>query len=140
MPPFGKVAVKAVQNYRSHRFPSPMGAWDAAIRDICTIDSIEEKICSRSVFLGLCEAGMVRGIPGGTYLKTKPGEKSPNKIFATSAAQLIAGEPGLVRNKSRLRELLTDSGRNAQIDVVIALWESGLIEIPASCMLTPSAN
>lgn len=140
MPPFGKVAVRAVQNYRSHRFPSPMGAWDAAVRDICTADSIEEKICSRSVFLGLCEAGFVRGIPGGTYLKTRPGEHSPNKIFATTAATLIAGDPGLLRNKTRLRELLTDSGRNAQLDVVIALWESGLIEISAQHMLAPCAN
>jgi hypothetical protein len=46
--------------------------------------SAQKKGCPRGAFLGLCEEGLVKGIPAGNYTTSKD-----NKAYAVRAAELL---------------------------------------------------
>ena len=75
--------------------------------------------------MGLCEAGLIRGIPRGIYTRSKA-----NKKYAIMACQSLRLEPHLLTDQDRLWIRSTGGNsirHNEQIDVVCALWRSGLI-------------
>jgi hypothetical protein len=59
----------------------------------------EAKKCPRGAFLGLCEAGLVRGIAPGEYLASR---KSVNKDYAVRMVELIEQEPFAASDSLRL--------------------------------------
>ena len=78
----------------------------------------------RGAFLGLCEDGMVKGIPAGDYSKSRE-----NKLCAVRAAILLT-EGTKTWSKSDLWQAAAkDAGQqeNGQMDVVLALWKNGLL-------------
>jgi hypothetical protein len=83
-----------------------------------------KKGCPRGAFLGLCEEGLVKGIPAGHY-----GASRDNKAYALRAAELLtAGAQNWSR--SALWQAVTDDPEkthNSQMDIVLALWKNGLI-------------
>jgi hypothetical protein len=50
-----------------------------------TSATARKKGCPRGAFLGLCEAGLVKGIPAGRYAASKD-----SKAYAVRAAELLA--------------------------------------------------
>lgn len=128
MPQYGEAAIKATALCRNRKVKSPVGEWKKAISMITQSKSSQEKICPRSAYLGLCENGMVRGIPLGQYLK--PG-RNLNKEYAISAVNIIKKKPHLTNNKRALWEKVLNGEQKApnnQMDVVIALWKNGDIK------------
>jgi len=89
-----------------------------------TSTSARKKGCPRGAFLGLCEDGLVKGIPAGQYTAAKD-----NKACAVRAAELLS--EGTQRlSISELWRAVTDDpekAHNSQMDVVLALWKNGLI-------------
>jgi len=57
MTQYGKAAVEAAKT-----LSNPEYAWDQACNTLCGTQSSSEKPCPRSVFLGLCEEGFVKGV------------------------------------------------------------------------------
>jgi len=46
----------------------PMARWESAMKQLYpTSATAQRKACPRGAFLGLCEEGLVRGIPPGHY-------------------------------------------------------------------------
>lgn len=89
-----------------------------------TSPTARKKGCPRGAFLGLCEEGMVKGIPAGSYTSSKE-----NKAYAVRAAALLA-EGKQSWSRSALWQAVTDDPEkthNSQMDVVLALWKNGLI-------------
>lgn len=85
----------------------------------------QAKGCPRDAFLGLCEEGLIKGIPPGKYCHSVK-----NKKYAMSALGLIRKNATLLKQPARLWELVMQGEskvHNSQMDVVIALWESELI-------------
>ena len=89
----------------------------------------QDKNCPKNAFLGLCEEGLVKGIPRGKYTKSVQ-----NKLYAITAVEFLKEW----RNSSLspidlwpavLRKLNEDSEKrhNSQMNVVLALWNEGLI-------------
>lgn len=94
-------------------------------------ESSRKKGCPRSTYLGLCEAGFVRGIPRGDYTQSED-----NKRYAIDAVRLLRRDPNLAEpsasagGAARLWAAVMkgDPKRpNGQMEVVLALWNTGLI-------------
>jgi hypothetical protein len=103
----------------------PSARWESALEKLYPTSPVARmKGGPRAAFLGLCEEGLVQGIPAGDYDASKD-----NKSYAVRAAALL--REGTQRwSKSALWQAVTDgSGKNetGQIDVVLALWNNGLI-------------
>lgn len=120
---YGEAALIAVRD--SSAGTSPAKRWQSAMEKVYpTSVSAQKKGCPRGAFLGLCEEGLVKGIPAGNYTVSKD-----NKAYAVRAAELlIEGKQKL--SISELWRAVTDDPEkthNSQMDIVLALWKNGFI-------------
>lgn len=127
MSKYGKVAIAAVQLITSGIEKHPPYAWDKAVKSIFPdSESSQRKGCPRGAFLGLCEEGLVKGIPCESYTRSKL-----NKQYAVDAVQLLRERPALADNPDQLWQQIPkdDAAKreNSQMDVVITLWKHRLI-------------
>jgi hypothetical protein len=101
-------------------------AWESATIDLFGKGtSGQKKGCPKHSFLGLCEAGLIEGIPKGKYSNK---ENSRNKGYAIKAVELIRGDCSKMNNKMALWQEITDVKPNHQLDVVFVLIENGYIK------------
>ncbi|HUD57775.1 MAG TPA: hypothetical protein VMR02_21280 [Terracidiphilus sp.] len=104
---------------------SPVARWESAMQRLYPSSSTaRRKSCPRGAFLGLCEEGLVKGIPAGQYTASKD-----NKDYAVRAAELLA-EGKQSWSVSALWQAVTsdpERAHNNQMDIVMALWKNGLI-------------
>lgn len=82
------------------------------------------KGCPKGAFLGICEEGLVQGIRPGQYTRSKD-----NKRYAVEAIKALKETPSLTGDPDALWRAVPDHplNENGQMDVVISLWERGLI-------------
>ena len=121
---YGLVAKEAVSISKK-----PIISWAEAVSTYFSSESSRQKACPRNAFLGLCEAGLVKGIKAGVYLKSK--NENLNKKYAIIAVEILKENPSLSKkelwDKVRERLALGEKKHNSQMDVVLALWENDLI-------------
>jgi hypothetical protein len=123
MEQYGAAAVLATQLYPK---TTPPDSWALAIAHLTASAESQRKGCPRSAYLGLCEAGLVHGIPTGKYLA----RASRNAEYAIRAANLLRSQPALATDKDKLWRLSCkspDKKPNGQMDVVLHLWKKGLL-------------
>jgi hypothetical protein len=98
--------------------------WDTAVRQLYPEKPyLQKKTAPRGAFLGLCEKGLVKGVPAG-----EGSGSDRNRVYAVQAAELLRA--GTHRTVTELWSAVTEgdeSAHNAQMDVVLALWKNGLI-------------
>lgn len=126
-PQYERAAIKAVQRLKSGGFEDPRQAWDSATWEETDSVSSADKGCPRGAFLGLCEAGRVKGVPSGNHYKS--GEKR-NKDHTLKALELLEEEyqPPKTPEKAKLwRATGVDVPHNGQLDVLYGLWKDDLI-------------
>jgi hypothetical protein len=71
MQEYGKVAIQATELSRLGGF-QPRAAWDRAIQTVFPDStSLQDKACPRDAYLGLCENGLVVGVPPGMYTRSR---------------------------------------------------------------------
>jgi uncharacterized protein DUF6979 len=136
MAKYGRVAVLAhdliVNDQRS-----PEHAWMLAAAAVFPDSpSCQQKGCPRGAFLGLCEEGMVKDVPGGMYTTSVE-----NKSYAIKAVQLLRSDPSLSRNEDLLWSKVMNGSEktpNSQMDVVTGLWNRGLINPGAPSLNVPA--
>jgi hypothetical protein len=89
-----------------------------------TSAAARRKSCPRGAFLGLCEEGLVKGIPPGHYTSSKD-----NKAYAVRAAALLAEGTQSWSTNALWQAVVDDPEKvhNSQMDIVLALWKNGLI-------------
>jgi hypothetical protein len=120
---YGEAALIAARD--SSTSTSPVARWEVAMEKLYpTSPTSRKKGCPRGAFLGLCEEGLVKGIPAGKYTASKE-----NKAYAVQAATLLT-EGGRKWSIGELwQEVSNDpeKAHNSQMDVVLALWNNGLI-------------
>jgi hypothetical protein len=123
---YGEAAIEATTCLRKSPGMSPADAWKEAVKLVFPNSaSSQNKACPKGAFLGLCEEGIVRGVPPGRYTDAKE-----NKGYAVAAYHVLTQEPRLATNKRELWERVTQySGKrpNEQMDVVVAVWESDFL-------------
>nr|WP_208889497.1 hypothetical protein [Polaribacter sejongensis] len=79
---YGQTALKAAQNYKSSYSITEIYA--RAAKEVFETKSSQEKGCPKGTFLGLCEEGLVKGIPRGNYTKSVK-----NKEYALQAIEIL---------------------------------------------------
>ena len=121
---YGQAAIMATHRSSSVNV-DPVTRWEAAMEKLYpTSPAARKKGCPRGAFLGLCEEGLVKGIPAGRYTSSRD-----NKDYAVrAAALLIEGKQSW--STGALWQAVTDDPKkvhNSQMDVVLALWNNDLI-------------
>src|ERR1035437_6236410 len=83
---YGEAAIIAAREAASPKV-SPAVRWENAMERLYpTSPAARKKGCPRGAFLGLCEEGLVKGIPAGRYTSSKD-----NKVYAVRAAAMLLG-------------------------------------------------
>ncbi len=121
---YGECAIQTVRAetaYRSH----PAERWSEVMgRLYPTSEAARRKSAPRAAFLSLCEAGLVKGIPAGSY-----GASTKEKDKVVRAVELL--QDGTQKTVHGLWTAVADAdataGHAGQMDVVMALWKNGLI-------------
>ncbi len=121
---YGDVATRAVGLVLWSPGTTPVAAWDAAAKEVFPDSpSSRVKSCPKSAFLGLCEEGLVAGVPQGDYTRSLL-----NKEYALRGVQALRRQRAI---ESQELWLAATAGKdvqpNSQMDVVLALWKAGLI-------------
>jgi hypothetical protein len=121
MADFGCVTVEAYKLCAKNI--DPRKAWIEACKKLELTEFMQKKGCPMSTFLGLCEEGLVKGIPKGSYTKSKA-----NKNYGLKAVDCLIANPDLAKSPRILWEAIGKSCKyNQQMHVVIALWKEDLI-------------
>lgn len=125
MSKYGEAAVKTVKYIRENN-SNPRESWEVITREIFGVGTAAQaKGCPKTTFLGLCETGIVNGIPKGEYTKS-----DKNKKYGLKAIELIKNNPELINNKKELWKRTIEpeeKAHNSQMDVVIELWNNRMI-------------
>ncbi|MDY8025805.1 MULTISPECIES: DUF6979 family protein [Paenibacillus] len=126
---YGQCAIQAIKNLEFNPTLTPLDAWEMATTEALGEGTWgQKKGCPKVAFIGLCEAGLVKGIPKGTYSVRSHTQK--NKEYALKAIELLIENPTLVLNKMMLWKSVVNGSNtthNSQMDVVMALWKNDLI-------------
>jgi hypothetical protein len=132
---YGKSAIHAVNLIQSNKVNFVDEAWELATALFFTTDT---KACPRSAFIGLCEAGFVKGI-NQSHIK-QPLKSTINKDHAIEAVKLITENESLSAYKSLdlWRTIMKGNPKshNFQMDVVLALWNNNMIVFQSQEILT----
>lgn len=125
MEKYGKVAVLAAESIRAGLVTSPADAWADPVRKIFPASSaLQNKGCPKGAFLGLCNRGMIEGVPTGEYSKqSKNGEYAVAAVEILRVNRFLASQPDLLWKKAAGGSKTEDG----QMAVVTGLWKAGLI-------------
>ena len=121
---YGEAALMATREVSSADI-SPVDRWESAMQRLYPSSPTARRMsCPRGAYLGLCEEGLVKGIPPGRYTASKD-----NKAYAVRAAALLAEGKQSWSTSALWRAVTNDPERahNSQMDIVLALWKNGLI-------------
>ena len=125
---YGEAALMAVRMETYGKALSPAERWEDAVKKLYpTTPAGQKKGAPRAAFVGLCDAGLVKGIPAGNY-----SSGNRNKDYAIKAVSLLAA--GTHKTITQLWAAVTDGDEvqhGSQMDVVLALWKNGLINPPS---------
>ena len=123
---YGEAAIQATKLYTSKLVNSPQDAWEQATKNIFGEGtSSQKKGCPKGAFLGLCEEGLVKGIPRGKFTNS-----TKNKDYAVLAVAILKNNTSLASDTSALWKSVLrgiEKQHNSQMDVVTALWNNGFI-------------
>ena len=125
---YGEAALLAVRMETYGKALNAEERWQEAVKKVYPTTPIgQKKSAPRAAFVGLCEAGLVKGIAaGGAAPATSAANR--NKAYAVAAVALLRA--GTHKTVSQLWAAVTEGEaveHNSQMDVVLALWKNGLI-------------
>lgn len=129
---FGTAALNAHKLATGRQPQDPSDAWDQATTSIWGGGtSSQVKSCPKNAFLGLCAAGMVKGVASGNFTRSRK-----NKKYAVKAADMLKvnsslvslGEIGLWQKVMKSLGEPVDKVHNQQMDVVLTLFQNKLIQ------------
>ncbi|RYF76082.1 MAG: hypothetical protein EOO29_23125 [Comamonadaceae bacterium] len=124
---YGLTAIQAVEIIATGSTSDPKVAWAIAASNVFPDSkSSREKSCPKGAFLGLCEDGVVQGVPPGEYTSSHL-----NKRYARRALDALKSSPGLVEDEAKLWEIAVEGVKkvtNNQMAVVTALWRRGYLD------------
>ncbi|MGE6666670.1 DUF6979 family protein [Paenibacillus xylanexedens] len=126
---YGDAAVRTVKYLSEHKQDSPNKAWDeVTIQIFGEGSSSQKKGCPKNTFLGLCEEGLLEGIPRGIYTNSKK-----NKGYGLKAVKILGkiDKDKDINQRVLWKEVIEDQDikYNSQMDVVLALWREGMIRL-----------
>ena len=136
--PYGEVAIEATRLFP--KIGDPREAWTTAAYAIIGVKTKVKKCNPRSAYLGLCEIGLVKGIPAGTYTLLHKSVR-----YTLCALEVLRDYPNVAQtttyqlwNAVTFRiDRIIPAHNQGQMDVVMALWNENLIIMPQSPHAAP---
>lgn len=125
MPKYGQAAIIATTLFHQNKYPTPQEAWHASTLQVFTTTASRSKGCPRGAYLGLCEEGLVNGVPKGKYCNS-----IKNKKYAIAAIEILKQQLNIAHTeKSLWLQIMKGEQKvyNHQMDVVLSLWNEGLL-------------
>jgi hypothetical protein len=104
---------------------NPVARWESAMEKLYpTSAAARKKACPRGTFLGLCEEGLVIGIPAGRNTTSKD-----DKAYAVRAVALLTEGTQHCSTSALWRAVTNgaEKAHNSQMDIVLALWNNDFI-------------
>ncbi len=103
----------------------PIVAWKKATKKFFPASTnMQDKGCPKGAFLGLCNEGLIKGIPPGSYARA-----TKNGCYAVKAVDILKQNRFLVSQLGMLwKKVAPTISHNHQLEVVVGLWESDLIK------------
>jgi len=127
MSKYGKCATESAKLILLDPAVNPRKAWQiTSSRIFGRGTSSQRKGCPKDAFLGLCEVGLVKDIPGGSYTRSVK-----NKRYSIVAVAKLEEKPDFASDWKALWRLASGPEKkqhNGQMDVVLSLWKNGFIE------------
>ena len=113
---YGEAALMAARAAAQYS-KSPIDQWNQAVQQLYRTSPVaQRKAAPRQAFLGLCDAGLVKGLEPNPAAATLLLQGAEQRSVSALWRQVTNGE---------------DKPHIAQMDVVLALWKNGLIVQPA---------
>lgn len=125
MSKYGDTAILAVKFLNEGVACDPRDAWAQATKIYFPKSkSSQKKGCPKCTFLGLCNKGLIKGVPPGEGYAPRR-----NKDYVIKAIDLLREDPSLSSSSRFLWGKITDNiiTHNQQMDVIVALWNESLI-------------
>jgi hypothetical protein len=121
---YGRAAINAARMLSGGVPSDPEKAWDRAIARETKSSESRRKSCPRGAFLELCVAGVIAGCQARPSLL-----RSSNGEYAIEILKAIRANEELLSDRERLWRVAAgrDKRENGQVDVVVSLWENGVI-------------
>lgn len=117
---YGKAAVIAVNFVTAEKTGmGPKDAWSEACR---LVINHEPHICAKEAFLGLCEEGLIEGIPRGKY---RSNGSDANKRYAIRMVELVDNDRSMISDNQELWNHATEGEakiENGQRHIVQGLY------------------
>ena len=127
---YSSSAIMAVMFVVKNNLP-PSLAWERAVaKEFPNSITSQQKGCPRSTFLGLCEDGYIKEVNLGKYTRS-----DLNKLYGITAIEILSGNRTKRFSNTDLwkavlqRLSITKKQHNSQMNVVLALWNEGLLNI-----------
>jgi len=128
---YENAAKEAIKMYRDGSSLDLEEIWENAVSKFTTSKNSIIKGCPKGAFLGLCEEGLINGIPAGCY--TRNSGKQMNKMYALTAVELLESSPNEIFNEMDLWRQVLDNldyeykQPQDQMKIVLVLWNNQLI-------------
>jgi len=121
---WGEIAVHAAEIIEDGAVSDPLAAWENAVQDMGMPSSrAPQASLARDTFLWLCETGVVYGVtPCGYTASGKVKQCVQDALKQIRVNPLVADHPDQLKKKTQ-----TDDASKSMIDVILALWDNGLI-------------
>lgn len=106
---------------------NPVEIWTKQAKLIFKPESSSiKKVCPKNTFLGLCEEGLIKGIPAGKYTKS-----IKNKGYALKAIEILKNNKSLINKPNEIWIMINGKEKksNSQMEVVCELYKHGLLNI-----------
>lgn len=123
---YGQIAIAYAKYLKDNSIAPSTSGWKELASQYLEKETMIKKGCPKSTFLGLCEEGLVKGVPIGKYTKSRA-----NKQYAIQAVEILKKNESLKKHPLLLWKQIpnTPQTHNHQMDIVCALWNNGLIKI-----------
>ncbi len=123
---YGRAAITAAGMLKQGSPSNQEAAWDRSIARETKSSESRRKSCPRGAFLELCSAGVIEGCQAQRSLSL-----GANGEYAIRILKAIRADEELVSDRERLWSTAVRRAKkreNGQVDVVVSLWNEGLIE------------
>jgi hypothetical protein len=116
-------AARTARSYVISRDMTPAQAWDEAAKKL---SGKARSSYAKTTFLGLCEAGLVKGVPPGDYAD-RSGDMAR---YAARMIEMLVEDDEWEYDPQELFAKATEGKvqEQGQVDVVFGLWNHGLID------------
>lgn len=125
---YAQIAINVVKRIDSDNSINPKIAWEIEANNMFGEGRASaKKVCPKNAFLGLCEEGLIKGIPKGIYI-TKP--NNLNKEYALEGYRYLKNNNSDITPRELWRKIgMEKKSYNSQMDILCELFKLGLINI-----------